>query len=69
MSNTIVKCIIVTFAIVNNPYPWHLYMFISENCYSKFTIMSLWAAGLNCPAENDIPKKPLDTSMSIYVNR
>ena len=38
-------------------------MFITENCCSKFTIMSVWAPALNSPAENGILKKPLDTSL------
>ena len=65
MSNSIDKCIISTFSIVNNPYPCHPYMFITENCCSKFMMMSFWASVLNSPAENGIPKKPLDTSLAV----
>ena len=64
MSNTIDKLIIITFSIVTNPYPCHLYMFITENYSSKFLIMSFWAPVLKSPAENDIPKKCLNTSQS-----
>ena len=67
MSNTIDKCIIITFSIVSNLYPCHPYMFITENCCSKFTIMSFWAPALNSPAENGIPKKSLDTSLHYSV--
>ena len=67
MSNTIGKCIIITFSIVSNLYPCHPYMFITENCCSKFTIMSFWAPALNSPAENGIPKKSLDTSLQIGI--
>ena len=64
MSNTFDKCIIITFSIVNNPYPCYPYMFMTENCCSKLTIMSFWAPALNSPAENCIPKKSLDTSLT-----
>ena len=50
MSNTNDKCITITFFIVNNPYPCHPYMFITENCCLKFTIMSFWAPALNSPS-------------------
>ena len=40
-------------------------MFITENCCSKFTIMSFWVPALNSPAENGIPKNPLDTSLTL----
>ena len=60
MCNTIDKCIIITFSIVNNPYPCHPYMFMTENCCSKFTIISFSTPALNSPTENSIPKKPLD---------
>ena len=60
LSNTITKYIIITFFIVNNPYPCHPYMFITENYSSKFTIMSFWAPALKSPAENGIPKKSWD---------
>ena len=63
MSNTIDKCIVITFFIVNNPYSCHPYMFITENCCSKFAITSFWAPVLNSPAENGIPEKSLDTSL------
>ena len=63
MPNTIDKCIIIMFSIVSNLYPCHPYMFITENCCSKFTIMSFWAPALNSPAETGIPKKSLDTSL------
>ena len=52
MSNTIDKLIIITFSIVTNPYPCHLYMFITENYSSKFLITSFWAPVLKSPAEN-----------------
>ena len=64
MPNTIGKCIIITFSIVNNPYSCHPCMFITENCCSKFMIMSFWAPARNCPAGNGIPKKPLDMSLA-----
>ena len=57
MSNTTDKYIIITFSIVNNPYPCYPYMFTTENYFSKFTIMSFWARVLKFPAENGIPKK------------
>ena len=63
MSNTIDEYIIIAFSIVNNPYPCHPYMFITENYSSKFTIMSFWAPALKSLAENGIPKKSLDTSL------
>ena len=55
MSN-INKYIIIAFSIVNNPYPWHSYMFITENYSSKFTIMSFCAPAMKSSAENGIPK-------------
>ena len=56
MSNTIDKYIIITFSIVNNPYPWHLYMSITENYSSNFTIMSFWASARKSPVEKVFPK-------------
>ena len=56
MSNTIDKYIIIRFSIVSKPYPCHAYLFITENCSSKFTITSFWATALKPPAENGIPK-------------
>ena len=41
MPNAIAKYIIIIFSIVNNSYPCHPYMFITETYSSKFTIMSL----------------------------
>ena len=35
MSNAIEKCIVITFFIVNNPYPCHPYMVITENYLVK----------------------------------
>ena len=35
-----------------------------ENSASKFTIMSFWALALKPPAENGIPKKSLETSLT-----
>ena len=63
MSNTIDKFIIISFSIVNNPYPCHPYMFITENYYSKFTIMSFCDPAQKSPAENDIFRKSLDMSL------
>ena len=40
------KYLIITFSIVNNPYPCHPYMFMTENYSSKFTIISFWAPAL-----------------------
>ena len=66
MSNAIVhnnKYKIITFSIVNNPYPCHPSMFITENYSSKFTIMPLWAPALKLSGENVIPRKSLDASL------
>ena len=63
MSNAIDKYKIITFSIVNNPYPCHPYMFITENYSSKFTIISFWAPAPKSPAEINIPKKYLVTSL------
>ena len=62
MSNTIDKYIIITFTIVNNPYPSHPYMFINinESYSSTFMIMSIWALTPNSPAENGILKESRD---------
>ena len=65
MSNAIDKYIIIVFSMVNNPYPCHPYMFITENYSSEFTIISFWAPALKFPAKNGIPKKSLDTSLAI----
>ena len=67
MSYIIDKCTIITFSIVNNPYLRHPCVFITENCCSKFTIMSFWAPTLNSPAENSIHKKHLDTSLVFCI--
>ena len=64
MPNKIDKYMIIIFSIVNNPYPCHPYMFITEIYSSKFTIMSFWAPAPKSPAENGIPKKSLDTSLN-----
>ena len=65
MSNTIAKYIIITFSMVNNPYSYHPYMFITENYSSKFTIMFFWAPALISPAKNNIPKTSLYTSLVV----
>ena len=57
------KYIIITFSIVNYPYPCHPYMFITENYSSKFTIMSFWDPPPKSRPENGIPKILLDTSL------
>ena len=57
MSNTIDKYIIITFPMVNNPYTFHPYMFITENYSSKLTIMCFWAPATKSPAEKGIPAK------------
>lgn len=49
--------------VANDPYPCHPCMFVTENYYSKFTIISFWAPALSSLAENSIPKKSLDTSL------
>ena len=59
------KYIISIFSIVNNSFPSHPYMFVTKNYYSKFTIMSFWAPALKSIAENGIPKKSLDTSLTL----
>ena len=38
MFNTTDEYIIITFSLVNNPFPCHPYLFITENYSSKFTI-------------------------------
>ena len=38
MFNTTDEYIIITFSLVNNPFPCHPYMFITENYSSKLTI-------------------------------
>ena len=63
MSITIDKYIIITFSVVNSPFPYHPYMFITENYSSKLTITSFWAPALKSSAENGIPKNSLDTSL------
>ena len=40
-------------------------MFITKNYYSKFAIMSFWAPFPKSTAENGIPKKYLDTSLTL----
>ena len=62
------KYIIITFSIVNYPYPCHSCMFITENCSSKFTIMSFWAPAPKSPSNNGIPKKSLDMSLRIFFH-
>ena len=54
-----VRSIYVLCLRVNNPYPCHPYMFITENYSSKFTIMSFWAPALKFLAVNGIPQKSL----------
>ena len=63
MPNTIDKYIITTFSIVINRTLCHPYMFVTENCSSKFVITPFWAPALEFPAEKGIPKKSLDTSL------
>ena len=67
MCNTIHKYIIVTFSIANDPYPCHPYIFITENYFLKFTIMSFWAPVPRYPAESSIAKNILDTSLRRYL--
>ena len=62
------KYIIITFSIVNYPYPCHSCMFITENCSSKFLIMSFWAPAPKSPSNNGIPKKSLDMSLRIFFH-
>ena len=50
MPNTIDNYIIITFSIVNNPYPCDPYIFVTKNYSSEFTIMSFWAPALKSPA-------------------
>ena len=54
MSNAIDKFIIISFSLVNNPYPCQPYMFITKNYSSKFKIMSFWDLAPKSPAENII---------------
>ena len=63
MFNSIDKYIIITISIVNNPYQYHPYKFITENYFSKFMAMSFWAPAQKSQAENSIPKKSLDMSL------
>ena len=63
--NVIVKYIINIFSIVNNSFPCHPYMFVNNNYYSKFTIMSFWAPVPKSNSENSIPKKSLDTLLPL----
>ena len=65
MSNTIDKYVIITFSMVIHSNPSHPYMFITENYYSYFTIMSFSAPVPKSPAENGIPKKSLD-DLNLY---
>ena len=65
--NTIDEYIIITFSILNNPYQCHPYIFITENYFSKFTIMSFWAPALNPLAENGIPKK-ISRCTTAFIN-
>ena len=48
MPNTIDRYII-SFSLVNNPYPCYLYMFVTENYFSKFVIMSFWTSAPKSP--------------------
>ena len=67
ISNTIDKYIIITFSIVNNPWPYHSYMFITENCSSSVTtIMYFRTTSLpqNPLLKTVFLKKSLDTSMN-----
>ena len=64
MSNIIDKYIIITFSIVNSPYPYHPYISTTENYSSVFRIMSFGIPVLKFPAENGIAKKSLDMSLS-----
>ena len=40
-------------------------MFITKKYYSKFAIMSFWAPFPKSTAENSIPKKSLDTPLTL----
>ena len=40
-------------------------MFVTKNFHSKFTIMSFWAPVPKSTAANEIPKKSLDTSLTL----
>ena len=55
--------------MVNNPYPCHRCMFITENYSSKITITSSLAPAPKSPAENGVPKKSLDTSLLTLIGR
>ena len=68
MFNSIDKYIIITISIVNNPYQYHPYKFITENYFSKFMTMYFWAPAQKSQAENSIPKKFLDTSLIKSIN-
>ena len=63
--NTIDKYIISIFSIVNNSFPRHQCMFVAKNYCSKFMIMSFWAPVPKSTAENGIPKKSLDMSLTL----
>ena len=68
MFNTVHNYIIITFSIVNNPHTCYLFMFITENYSSKFTIMPCWAPTPKSPTENGIPKNSLGTSLIYFRN-
>ena len=62
------KYILITFFIVNNPYPCHPYIFITENYFSTFTFFS--APAPKSLAENSIPKKLwIRHCNSAYMNK
>ena len=62
------KYILITFFIVNNPYPCHPYIFITENYLSTFTFFS--APAPKSLAENSIPKKLwIRHCNSAYMNK
>ena len=48
--NLILKKSTMSTQCLNNPYPSHPYMFITENSSSKFTIIFFWAPALKSPA-------------------
>ena len=69
MSITIDKYIIITLIYnfnyinnsrVNNHYPCHPYMPITENYSSKLTIMPFWIPAFKFSSKNSILKKSLD---------
>ena len=68
MSNTIDKYLIFTFSIVNDLYPCHPYMFITEYCFRKSRFTTIICPAPKSPAEKSIPKKSLNTSLAKINN-